>query len=122
MFKAMTQADRFEKFLGPRDRLGLAAPIIPGAAANHQGCQRVFERRELREKMIELEDHPELLVAQSLTLGRGKVVDAMAEEMNFAGGGRVERAQKVQERAFARATLPDNGQELALPHFQIQAS
>ena len=71
--------------------------------------------------MIELEDHSELFVAQSFPLGGWKIVDPMAEEVNFTGRWRVKRSQKVQKRAFARAALANNGQKLSLPHFEVHA-
>src|SRR5262245_61531177 len=71
--------------------------------------------------MIELKDHPELLVAQSFSLGGRKIIDPMAEELDFAGRWRVERSQKVQKRALARAALADDGQKFTLAHFEVHA-
>src|SRR5262245_26643447 len=71
--------------------------------------------------MIELEDHAELLIAQSFSLGGGKIIDAIAEVMTFARRWRVECSQKVQERALARAALANDGQKLSLPHLKVHA-
>ena len=80
---------------------------------NHQRREHVFQRAQLRQQVIELEDHAELAVAQAVA-GRGRqVVDPLAGVIDFALVGRIERAQQVQQRALARAALADDGQELA---------
>ena len=53
---------------------------------------------------------------------RRQVVDAAAVETDFAGVGRVERAQQVQQRALARAALADDRQKLAAADFQIDSA
>ena len=39
--------------------------------------------------------------------------------MNFAGRGGIQRAQQVEQRAFAGSALPDNRQKLSVLHFEI---
>src|SRR5262245_4000971 len=71
--------------------------------------------------MIELKDHPELLVAQTFSLGGREIIDPMAEELDLAGRWRVKRSQKMQKRALARDTLADNCQKFTPPHFEVDA-
>ena len=71
--------------------------------------------------MIELEDHAEVSVAQDVAAGGRQVVDAIAFEANFAGVGRVERREQVQQRALAAAAGADDGDELALVNRELDA-
>ena len=86
-------------------------PVAEDAVADHDRGEDVFERRELRQQVIELKDHAEVLVAEHVAAARGEVVDAVAVEVDFAGVGRVERAEQVQQRALAAAALADDGDE-----------
>ncbi len=90
--------------------------------ADHQRREHVFQRRQLGQQVIELEDHAELLVAQRVAPAARQVVDALAVEMDFAGVRPVERGQQVQQRALARPALTDDRQELAVAHLEVDAA
>ena len=95
--------------------------IAPHAVGNHQRHEHVFQRGQFGQQVVELEDHAEVGVPQGVAgLGR-KVVDPLPAVIDFALVGRVERAQQVQERALARAALPDDRQKLALADAQAHA-
>ena len=63
---------------------------------DQQRHEDVFQRRQLRQQVIELKDHAELFVPQAVAVRRREIVDAMAEEADFAGGGGVERAEQCK--------------------------
>jgi hypothetical protein len=119
--EAMAEADEVEELLGSLDECGFVPPITEDAVADHDRREDVFERRELRKQVIELKDHSELLVAEDVASARGEVVDAAATKVNFAGVGGVERAEQVQERAFAAAALANDGNESAFADLEIDA-
>src|SRR5262245_490634 len=72
--------------------------------------------------MVELEDEAEGLVAQPVALLGGQVVDAVAFEKDGAVVGPIERADEVQERAFAGAGGADDAKELTVRDFEIEAA
>ena len=120
VLQTMPQPDHFQQLrpLGPV--LAPAAQIGPDAVGNHQRGQHVFQRGQFGQEVIELEDHAELAVAQRVAAGGGQVVDPPAVEVDFALVRGVERAQQVQQRALARAALPDDRQKLALADAHAQ--
>ena len=70
--------------------------------------QHVFQNAALREQMVELEDEPDLPVAdrgQFLFCQSGKVAPV---EADGSRGGPVESAHDVEQRALARAARADN--------------
>ncbi len=92
------------------------------AVADHQRDQDVFQRGQLRQEVIELEDHAELAVPQGIAAGGGQVVDPLALEVDFALVRGVQRAQQVQQGALARAALAHDRQEFALADAHAQAA
>src|SRR5436190_21072569 len=104
----MPQADHFKQLIGPLDMLALVPPVAEDAVANHDRCQHVFERRELRQQVIELKDHAEVLISEHIAVARNEMIDASASKMDFAGVWRVERAEEMQQRALAAPALPDH--------------
>ncbi len=92
-----------------------------GQAADAQRHGDVVLRTEFGQQVVELVDEAQVLVAQ-FALARGRErVQRLALQLHGAGGGRVEPAQQVQQRALARTRGADDGQRLAGMHVQIHA-
>ena len=73
-------------------------------------------------KVIELEDHAEIAVAENIPRDRRQAIDAVPLEVNLPGIGLVKRGQEVQECAFSRSTLPHDREELSLVHLEIRTA
>ena len=102
-----------------RPRLRLAAERLP---ADHGRHRDVLQRRELRQQVVELEDEADLLVAE-LREPVVRLREHVAAAVFYAsGGGPVERAEQVEQRALARAALPDDRHHLALAHRERHAA
>ena len=105
----------------PAAMLPAAQPVAEHALGDHRRRQDVFQRRELRQQVIELKDHAEVALRSRSRAGGGQVVDAMALEVDFAGVGLIERAEQVQQRALAAAAGADDRHELALADLEVDA-
>jgi len=73
----------------------------------------------LRQEVMGLEDEANLCIAN---FRKGEVVQpgqVFAFEQNLTGGGAVESANNIQERAFPGAGGPDNGERFAGEKFEI---
>src|SRR5437868_4045943 len=97
------------------------APVTPSAAADHQRSENVFQRRQFGQQMIELEDHSKVFVAEAFAHVSRQIVDAFAEELDFASRGGVERAKHMQKRTFARSALPGDRNEFPLLDLNVNA-
>ena len=53
--------------------LALVPPIAEHAVADHDRREHVFERRELRQQVIELKDHAEVFVAEHVAAAGGRL-------------------------------------------------
>ena len=118
----MAETDHVQQFLGPGAMLAAAAQKRPDALGDHQRREHVFQRGQLGQEVIELEDHAEMAVPQGVAAGGGEIVDPPAAVMDFALVGRIEGTQQVQQGALAGAALADDGQELPLPHAEAHAA
>jgi hypothetical protein len=58
--------------------------------------------------VIELKDHAEFFVAESIALGAGQLVDPLLLVEDGSIIRMVQRSQEVQEGAFPRPALPDD--------------
>src|SRR5262245_18838831 len=117
----MAESDHVEQPRRPLDVLALLPPIAEYAEADHDRSEHVLEGRKLRQQVIELKDHAELLVAEHVAAARSEIVDPLALEVNFAGVGRVERAEQMQQRAFAAAALTHDRLEPAFADRKIDS-
>ena len=82
----------------------------------------VFQRRQLGEQVVELEDEPERRRSASRrACGRDRSSIRLAVEPDRAGVGRIEQAQHVQQRALARTARADHRDELAPVDLQVDA-
>ena len=110
----VAQPDHFQQ---PRRRLPelpAAADVSPDVFADHQRHQDVFQRRQLGQQVIELEDHPQVAVSQGVALQPGQMIDPLPVEVDFARVRDVERGQQMEQRALAGTALADNCQHLSL--------
>ena len=73
---------------------------------------------EKRDQVEELEDEAGLLAAQASGFGVTEAADDLAVEHDFAAGGPVEAAQKLEEGALARPRRPHEGYEFAPPDLE----
>ena len=101
--------------------LRAARAFLVGQAPDAQRHGHVVQRAELGQQVVELIDKTQVLVAQITLLRRRQLRQVLAMQVHAARGGRVQRAQQVQERALARARGADDGQRLARAHFQVHA-
>ena len=97
------QADAVEQFRRPVPQLAPLPHPAEHRVGDHHRHQHVFQGRQLRQQMVELEDEAEDAVTQPVALLGGQVVDALAVELDLALVGLVQRAEQVQQRALARA-------------------
>ena len=90
-------------------------------AARQQRHGHVFQRRELRQQVMKLPDVADLAIAKGRRLLRRELghVDRGADDRS--GGGRIQRAQNVQQRALSRAGLAHDGHHLAGLDIQVEA-
>ena len=63
--------------------------------------------------MVELIDKAQLAVTQVGARGGGEFTHRLAGENHVARGGRIQAAEQMQQRTFARAGGADNGHHLA---------
>jgi hypothetical protein len=117
--QAMAESYQVEQLLGSLDMLPLVPPIIKHPIANHDRRQHIFQRRELRQQVIKLKNHPKVFIAQVIARPRSQVVDPLPLEVNFASIGSIQRPQEVQQRALAAAALPHDGNKTASAHRKI---
>jgi hypothetical protein len=90
-------------------------------AADPQRHGHVVQRAEFRQQVVKLVDKAQVLVAQPALRRRIQLRQRLAQQLHRAAGGRVQPAQQVQQRAFARARGADDGQRLAGLHVQVHA-
>ena len=102
-----------------QDRRGLRAGRGPCHPPDEERHRDVVDRGELHQQMMELVDEAERLVAQSAALGVGQRRHGPSHHLDFARRGRVEPAQKVQQRALARAGGADDRDDLSRSHVQV---
>ena len=115
MRDARQQSHAREQFLGARMAFRRRPP---GDTQRHLD---VFERGELRQQVMELVDEAEVHVPPAALLGRAHLREVAAFQRDAPGGGPVEPAQQVQQRALARARGADDRDEFALSDFKIDA-
>ena len=68
---------------------------------------------QLRQQMIKLKNHAELSIPQQISLPHRNVIDPLLLEVDLPFVRLIQRAQQMQQRAFARTALPDDRQKLA---------
>ena len=115
VMQAAAKAHAFENPGGRGRRLrGLGA-------ADLERHRHVVERAEFGQQVVELVDEAQVLVAQAALFGRIGMRNVLAEQLDLSGGGRIEPAHQVQQRALAGARSADDGQRFAGAHVQVDA-
>jgi patatin-related protein len=74
------------------------------------------------EQVVGLEDEADVLLGDLRALLGLHQVDRLAEQLVLAGPGRIEHAEDRQQRRLARAGRPHDGDELPLPHLEVDAA
>ena len=110
---ALAQAD------GGQDGIGLTECLRPLHAADEQGHGDVFLGGKFGQQVVELVHKAQVLVAPLALFARVHAVQIAPQLHHLAGTGRVQAAQQVQQRAFARAAGTDDGQRLARMHLDV---
>ena len=106
-----------------------AVNLETGAAGafvcRHPGVEQrqldVFLHGQLGDKVVLLKDEAQGLVADFRLLVVGQLGNVLAVQVILAGRRNVQTADDIHERAFARAGLADDGNELALADFERNA-
>src|SRR5439155_9257001 len=104
---ALLETDPLEQLERARAR-GHHRPA-PDQARQHD----VLERGEVGEEMVELEDEPDLAVAEVGEPTLRASEDLLPVEEEPAAGRLVERAQQMEQRALSDPRLADDGHPLA---------
>jgi hypothetical protein len=122
VLEPVRQPDALEQLRRPPPQRAALTQPAPQGMRDHQRHQDVFKRRQLRQEVIELKDETERAVAKGVALKGGQVVDAFILQANLTLIGPVERAEQMEQRALTGAGSPDNADELAVLHLQIDAA
>jgi hypothetical protein len=96
---------------------GLGARIT----ADPQRHGHVVQRAELGQQVVKLVDETQVPVAQFALLRRRERGKLLPPQPHLPAGGRIQPAQKVQQRALARAGSAHDGQRFAGAHLQVHA-
>ncbi len=115
VLQAVAQAD------GLQQRPGALRSILYTGPVEQHRQHHVFQRGEFRQQVVELIDEAKRPVAECTACRIGQSAHLLATDVDFAGGGRVEPTQQVQQRALACAGGPQDRNGLALRHRQRQA-
>src|SRR3990172_4479288 len=121
VLQTVPKPDPLEQLRGCGLMLAPMTQETQNAPANHQWGQYVFQGRQLRQEVVHLENHAEMLVSQVVSQVAGQMVDSLALEIDGPVVRRIQRAEQVQERAFSRAAVPHYGEELAAVYAQVHA-
>ena len=112
MFEASSQTDFSQQVLGPGDTVGMRRPKYP------RGKRHVFNRIELREQMISLEDESNVQISPvgQFLLIPGVQVGSI--DKNLAVVRKVQSGKQMEQGALPRAGSPLAGpgrRRVALP-------
>ena len=100
---------------------GELAPLAAGRAAIDQRQLDILGRRGARQQIVALEDEADIEVAQVRAAVAVEPAGVDAVEAVAAGGRRIEAADDVHRRRFARAGRAHDGDELAAVDRQVDA-
>ena len=84
-----------------------------------QGQGDVLHAGQRGQEIEELEDEADLVAAQAGEVVVGQVGDGLAVDADLAGAGTIEPADQIEERGFAGAGGPDDGDHLAARDLEI---
>ena len=102
--------------------LGLARGHRPRATAgDHLRQHDVFERRELRQQMVELVDEAERAAPQQGAVLVGQAAAIAPLDQHGAAIGPLEQPGDMQQRRFAGARRADQRDDLAGPQREVDA-
>lgn len=93
-----------------------------GRGAPYQGGQHhIFDGRELRQQLVELEYKTNLLVAEPGQLLIVVLIDINAIDKYLSGGWPIEGTENLQQSCFAGTAGAHNRNHLTLGDFQVDA-
>ena len=115
MTGAVAETHEFEQFLGPL--LGFAVTLSGNEGGNHD----VFECRELRQELVELEDETDVAVAEVGEFFVAECRDVGVVDDHRTAVGLVERADNLQEGGLAGSRGAYDTDHLALADVERDA-
>ncbi|HEX7779284.1 MAG TPA: hypothetical protein VF424_08610 [Vicinamibacterales bacterium] len=95
-------------------------PLTGRQPRNSEGHLDVFERRELRQQVMELEDESDMAIPESHACGVIHLIDRGVTDANRPGVEGIEAAQDMEQRALADTGRADNRDHFALLDPEIQ--
>jgi hypothetical protein len=93
--------------------------LRPGQRGEQQRQLHVAERRENGDEVVHLEDEPHVAGAPRGELGAAQAADLVTSHGDAARSRDVKAAHQVEERALPRAARTHEGDEIALPHAEV---
>jgi hypothetical protein len=83
---------------------------LMSAAASESGHKHIFRHGALRQQVVRLKDKAGLLIANFRGLNIAERDQVAAVQQHRTARGAIQRADGLQQRAFARAARPDDGE------------
>ncbi len=116
MIQARGEADSFEQHASTEANVGTTM------ASDPPGNRNIFERVELREEMVCLEDKADLLGAKARESVTGDASEVLTANNNFSGIGDVQPAKQVEKSAFPRARGPSEGDKFSSVYLECDTA
>ena len=107
MVQSVFQTDSLEQCVRPLHLLGR------GSAIRQSGNQDVFQYRQLRQQVVVLKDEADRPIAEAGQFGFRQPIRVLAAQRDGAVRGRVQSADRVEQRALARSARTQDRQILA---------
>ena len=98
-----------------------AARLVAVHPADEERHRHVLHRGELGKEVVELVDEAERAVAHPPALGLAHRAEGLALDRHRARRGRIQAAEDVQQRRFAGAGAPHDGNALAGMYVEVHA-
>ena len=108
MGETMPKSDPLKKLLGAFGGIGGGA-----AGGGQRGNENILQDGTLWQQVVGLKNEADLLVAYSGELRLGEVREFLSVQLDAAASGGVERAEDVEQRAFAGAGGTNNREGIA---------
>ena len=105
----------------PRASLEVGGRGTPSPRGDQRRHEDVLQHRALRQQVVLLEDEADLAVAKGGEVGLGQREGVAPEERDLTRGGRLERAQDVEERALPAPRGPHDAERLAGSEAEVHA-
>ena len=118
MREARAETDASEKFLGAFGWGNGQARRLSYFNGGERGDEDVFEHGALRQKMVGLKNEADLAITHGGELHFVKLTQVLSIENYFSRARTIQRADEVEQRAFATTARPDDGDSFATRDFK----